>query len=476
MAHLKVGPWGAYLPLVALLACLFALAVPATANAWVDIDSPGAYTNDNTPEIKGDAEINFISGVYFGASCEWFIYEATGACVPFFKLGVTLDYASVQYELTRINRNDHWCAPTLTCTTGVEKREISTPTPPIDDLLAYSEPYSTTPPFPLSDGRWRLNIEHYGEDAPSPNLYPRVLRRHADPGDGDHLDPGRVLQRHDADLRLQRHRSGAVLGHEVRVQARRRPRLDRLPGRQDLQHARGQPHPPGARGRQRRQRRRHAGVLLLDGRHHAAGDHRHRPRQQGPLPPARHDQPDDRLHRPALGRRPLGSQARRHDLRLRRPALRLERDQQRGSRPALLHGHHRGSRRQQSTSKTAYTIDPPDYGKFVLEDHPLAYYRHYEALGSIRDARLLRQRPPRHLPKRCRPGPRRRHQLRAPPAPAARLRARRTAAQRRKPRPAREQGRLLRPPRQARLRQQPDRPPDRLHDGGLGQARRRPRT
>ncbi len=35
-----------------------------------------------------------------------------------------------------------------------------------------------------------------------------------------------------------------------------------------------------------------------------------------------------------------------------------------------------------STEKVAYTIDPPDYGKFVKEDHPLAYYRFNEALGS----------------------------------------------------------------------------------------------
>ncbi len=35
-----------------------------------------------------------------------------------------------------------------------------------------------------------------------------------------------------------------------------------------------------------------------------------------------------------------------------------------------------------STKKVAYTIDPPDYGKFVKEDHPLAYYRFNEALGS----------------------------------------------------------------------------------------------
>ncbi len=35
-----------------------------------------------------------------------------------------------------------------------------------------------------------------------------------------------------------------------------------------------------------------------------------------------------------------------------------------------------------STKSVAYTIDPPDYGKFVKADHPLAYYRFDEALGS----------------------------------------------------------------------------------------------
>ncbi|MCB0863261.1 MAG: LamG domain-containing protein, partial [Solirubrobacterales bacterium] len=35
-----------------------------------------------------------------------------------------------------------------------------------------------------------------------------------------------------------------------------------------------------------------------------------------------------------------------------------------------------------STKTVAYTIDPPDYGGFVGEDHPIAYYRFNEALGS----------------------------------------------------------------------------------------------
>ncbi len=35
-----------------------------------------------------------------------------------------------------------------------------------------------------------------------------------------------------------------------------------------------------------------------------------------------------------------------------------------------------------SKKKVAYTIDPPDYGKFVKESNPLAYYRFNEALGS----------------------------------------------------------------------------------------------
>ena len=35
-----------------------------------------------------------------------------------------------------------------------------------------------------------------------------------------------------------------------------------------------------------------------------------------------------------------------------------------------------------SKKKVAYTIDPPDYGEFVKESHPLAYYRFDEALGS----------------------------------------------------------------------------------------------
>ncbi len=56
-------------------------------------------------------------------------------------------------------------------------------------------------------------------------------------------------------------------------------------------------------------------------------------------------------------------------------------------------------RRQHSTEKVAYTIDPPDYGNFVKEDHPLAYYRFNEALGSDDDDRLLRP-PPRRRPTR----------------------------------------------------------------------------
>ncbi|HNA45296.1 MAG TPA: LamG domain-containing protein [Solirubrobacterales bacterium] len=35
-----------------------------------------------------------------------------------------------------------------------------------------------------------------------------------------------------------------------------------------------------------------------------------------------------------------------------------------------------------STKTVAYTIDPPDYGDFIGEDHPLAYYRLDEAVGS----------------------------------------------------------------------------------------------
>ena len=35
-----------------------------------------------------------------------------------------------------------------------------------------------------------------------------------------------------------------------------------------------------------------------------------------------------------------------------------------------------------SSKKVAYTIDPPDYGGFVMESHPLAYYRFNESLGS----------------------------------------------------------------------------------------------
>lgn len=35
-----------------------------------------------------------------------------------------------------------------------------------------------------------------------------------------------------------------------------------------------------------------------------------------------------------------------------------------------------------SQKTVAYTIDPPDYGDFVMESHPLAYYRFNEALGS----------------------------------------------------------------------------------------------
>lgn len=35
-----------------------------------------------------------------------------------------------------------------------------------------------------------------------------------------------------------------------------------------------------------------------------------------------------------------------------------------------------------STKSVAYTIDPPDYGKFVKQSHPLAYYRFDETLGS----------------------------------------------------------------------------------------------
>ena len=150
----------------ALLVCLGALLVPTAANAWVDIDSPGEFTNDNTPLIKGDAEINFFIGIHSYLGCSNLGIDS-GLCVPYFFFHPTVGYTDVTADLYKQKAAEHWCEDI--CSGTIRDIDLGTPTPPIDDLLAYSEPYSWTTPK-LSDGSWRLVVHHYGEDAPSPDV------------------------------------------------------------------------------------------------------------------------------------------------------------------------------------------------------------------------------------------------------------------------------------------------------------------
>ncbi|MGK2955460.1 MAG: LamG-like jellyroll fold domain-containing protein [Solirubrobacterales bacterium] len=153
--------------LVAILACVGAAVWPTAANAWVDIDSPGEYTNDNTPLIKGDAEINFFVGIHTYTGCSGLGLDVSGICIPYFFFHPTVGYTDVTGHLRRKNGGQHWCPNT--CASTIEDIDLGTPTPPIDDLLAYSQPYSWTAPQ-LSDGPWLLEVFHFGEDPPSPKV------------------------------------------------------------------------------------------------------------------------------------------------------------------------------------------------------------------------------------------------------------------------------------------------------------------
>ena len=151
----------------ALFVCFCALMVPATANAWMDIDSPGDFTNDNTPLVKGDAEINFYIGTYSKLGCVTYI---EGVCIlPYFYIVPSAGYTDVKLEVYKTSGNPllYWCEDI--CASHVPETYVTTPTPPIDDLTAYSQPYSLNMPK-LADGQWRLIVTHYGEDAPSPEL------------------------------------------------------------------------------------------------------------------------------------------------------------------------------------------------------------------------------------------------------------------------------------------------------------------
>lgn len=151
----------------AVLVCLGALILPASANAWMDIDSPGDYTNDNTPLIKGDAEINFYIGIFTKLGC---INLGGGFCQPYFYAYPSAGYTDVVLDIYKTQPNlpgNYWCEDI--CTNFVNEQYVTTPTPPIDDLTAYSQPYSWNAPK-LADGKWRVIVTHYGEDAPTPEL------------------------------------------------------------------------------------------------------------------------------------------------------------------------------------------------------------------------------------------------------------------------------------------------------------------
>ena len=112
----------------ALFVCLGALAVPATASAWMDIDSPGEYTNDNTPLIKGDAEINFYIGIYSRMGCASLI---DGFCVPYFYAYPSAGYTDVELDIYRQLPNlpgNYWCEDV--CASFVRDQYVTTPTPP----------------------------------------------------------------------------------------------------------------------------------------------------------------------------------------------------------------------------------------------------------------------------------------------------------------------------------------------------------
>ena len=150
--------------LALLIACIGALALTPAADAWMDVDSPGAYTNDNTPLVKGDAEINFYAGFYWRTGC--IPGTAEVLCIPYAGPWFSAGYTDVTISLYKVGTN-HWCADV--CATHLPETVVATPSPPIDDLTAYSEPYSYTAPK-LADGKWKLNVIHYGEDAPSPKI------------------------------------------------------------------------------------------------------------------------------------------------------------------------------------------------------------------------------------------------------------------------------------------------------------------
>ncbi len=229
---------------------------------------------------------------------------------------------------------------------------------------------------PFSDGVHSFEvraIDSRRQRRREPCAVPQLHGRHGRAEHLDHLAPAAVLERHEPELRLQRLRSRSLQRAQLHVPARRRLLVRVLEPRVDLR-ARGQPHLRRQGRRWRRQRGPDARELLVDGRYHRPRHHAQPPAQQGALP-APPQQRRLQLQRSAARWAAPGP------LRASPPAPTTA-STTRTSAPTTSSSPPPTGPATPTTKKVAYVIDPPDYGKFVEEDHPLAYYRFNEALGS----------------------------------------------------------------------------------------------
>lgn len=355
--------------LTALIACIAALLLPASANAWMDIDSPGPYTNDNTPLIAGDAEINFYIGTYSKLGCQEVI---DSFCIPYFYILPSIGYTDVLFDLyKRDTPANYWCSDV--CVNHVNDQYVTTPTPPIDDPFAYSQPYSYNSPK-LADGRWRLRVTHYGEDAPSPTLdRDFVVDTRAPSGTAITAMPPQfsndTTPTFDWTASDPAPSSGLVFmcsldgagwvecpndktfntpegDHTLQVKATDRagnedPNVQSYSWMVDTTPPVLTINQPLSKGRYLLHQGPTADFNCVD------------PLSGGPPPVASGID--------SCGSNPVN-------------------DEDLGPHLFTVNATDRAG--NSSSKSVAYTIDPPDYGEFLMESHPLAYYRFNEALGS----------------------------------------------------------------------------------------------
>ncbi len=417
--------------LVAILVCFGATLIPSQADAWVDIDSPGTYTNDNTPLIAGDAEINFYVGVYTKVGCEE-IPGTGGVCLPYFYVLPSVGYTDVLFDLNKADPPaNYWC-PDI-CANYVEDEYITTPTPSLPDLFAYSAPYSYNAPQ-IADGRWRLRITHYGEDAPSPTLdkifyvdtrapsntqitvKPPLFSNDTTPTfdwTADDPAPSSGLE-FECDLDgagwvdcpADKTFNTPEGNHTLSVRATDRAgNVDPTPATYSWMV---DTTPPNAviGGIAPKQR------FLLHANIPAT---------------ASCDDPISGGVRSGLAPSGVASSTSPPEC----SATNTDNETLGPHEFRITTSDRAGN---QTITRLAYVIDPPAYYDLVDGDNPIAYYRFDEQLGSDQMLDSLAQPPRRHLPERDRPEARRRHRLRAAPASAEGLRA---------GEPAREQGGVL---------------------------------